>query len=198
LDPVRLIANSTFHPDWTNLRGLGGAKFPYVVSPQMNSGLPGVLLEVIAELEKAGPHWQECVRGLVVALLARLQRLPGGTQTPPSRQAALLQRLAPALELMAGTVERSASIVESARACHMSLPSFRRNFRRALGCSPKRYQLQLRVHAAAARLDGEDRKIITLALECGFNSLSAFNRNFKALLGVSPQAWRMGRRKKQV
>jgi AraC-like DNA-binding protein len=52
---------------------------------------------------------------------------------------------------------------------------------------------QYRVREARRRLaspDAEREKIITIASECGFNSLATFNRVFKELAGRTPSAYR--------
>jgi AraC-like DNA-binding protein len=38
---------------------------------------------------------------------------------------------------------------------------------------------------------GEDRDLLTLAFEVGFNSKASFNRAFKEFAGMSPSAWRL-------
>lgn len=42
----------------------------------------------------------------------------------------------------------------------------------------------------AIKWDGYDGDLLTLALDCGFNSKASFNRAFKAVTGTTPSAWR--------
>ena len=53
----------------------------------------------------------------------------------------------------------------------------------------------LRVEAVCERLDaGDDRDLLTLALEAGFASKTGFNRAFSAHAGCTPTAYRRARR----
>lgn len=45
---------------------------------------------------------------------------------------------------------------------------------------------------------GEDRDLLTLAFDVGFNSKASFNRAFKQFAGMSPSAWRLKSQKMQV
>lgn len=54
---------------------------------------------------------------------------------------------------------------------------------------------EYRVEAAKSRLrqpGAEQVKMVTIAFECGFNSLATFNRVFKDLAGQTPTAYRLG------
>jgi len=52
------------------------------------------------------------------------------------------------------------------------------------------YLIERRIQAAMMRLRCCDEKILSIALECGFNDLTYFNRKFKQLLGQSPSGYR--------
>jgi len=47
-----------------------------------------------------------------------------------------------------------------------------------------------RIQEALLRLRTTDEKILSIALQCGFNDLSYFNRTFKRLLGRTPRECR--------
>ncbi len=56
-------------------------------------------------------------------------------------------------------------------------------------CTGKRlfdYLLERRLQAAMIELRASDRKILSVALVCGFLDLSYFNRTFRKLVGVTP------------
>lgn len=52
------------------------------------------------------------------------------------------------------------------------------------------YLIERRIQSAMVRLRCGDEKVLSIALDCGFNDLAYFNRKFKELLGQSPSAYR--------
>lgn len=52
------------------------------------------------------------------------------------------------------------------------------------------YLIERRIQAVMMRLLGSDEKVLSIALECGFNDLAYFNRKFKQVLGQPPSAYR--------
>lgn len=52
------------------------------------------------------------------------------------------------------------------------------------------YLIERRIQAAMMRLRGAGEKVLSIALDCGFNDLSYFNRKFKQLVGVTPSRYR--------
>lgn len=65
-----------------------------------------------------------------------------------------------------------------------------RLFKREIGESFGEYVLSKRLKKAEGLLKTTERKIIEIALECGFNSVSYFNRVFKNKYGLSPKEYR--------
>ncbi|MNN96667.1 HTH-type transcriptional activator RhaS [compost metagenome] len=53
--------------------------------------------------------------------------------------------------------------------------------------SPLLYLIQLRLENAYTLLQTTDRKILDIAMECGFRTLSNFNRLFKRHIGTEPR-----------
>jgi AraC-like DNA-binding protein len=67
---------------------------------------------------------------------------------------------------------------------------FLRTFEKITGLTPHRYILRARLRAAAAQLEHESRRVLDIALDCGFGDVSNFNRAFRAEFGVSPRVYR--------
>jgi AraC-like DNA-binding protein len=74
----------------------------------------------------------------------------------------------------------------AARALHISVRQLHLLFR-PTGMSFSRYVLARRLERARFMLEAEpDRKVISIALECGIESSSVFYRGFHAHFGVNP------------
>jgi len=84
------------------------------------------------------------------------------------------------------TVEEMAEIAE------LSVPHFRRLFRREVGVSPMTFLNNIRLEAAHAYLSAQDcfLQIQEIGQKCGLNDISHFSRDIKRKLGVSPTEFR--------
>lgn len=189
-DLPRLIRDPGIEPELLHTDRLGGPDFPNVVPPSQDQALCVLLRELALEIEGKPDGYQACVRGLLVAVMARLHRLPGCGSRKEAGRGGALERIAPALGMLTRRIAEEVKIEKLAEACHMSLSHFRRTFNRAVGQSPKAYQLRLSVHAAATMLQNDDRPIIDIAYACGFKSLSSFNRHFRRFMSMAPREWR--------
>jgi AraC-like DNA-binding protein len=83
------------------------------------------------------------------------------------------------------------SINELAKLCHLSVSSFKRQFKSVYNDSPKRYFCKKKVEKAASLLKGNNMRISEIAYIVGFDSMATFNRNFNLLLGMSPTKYRL-------
>jgi AraC family transcriptional regulator len=76
-----------------------------------------------------------------------------------------------------------------AREAGFSRYHFLRTFKRIIGITPHQYIRRARLHEAAMRLCVERRRILDIALDCGFGDISNFNRAFRAEFGLTPRAY---------
>ena len=67
-------------------------------------------------------------------------------------------------------------------------------FKRSTGISFTDHVNRYRVNAAAYSLRNFQKKILEVALECGFESLRSFNRNIKNIMGLTPLQYRKEQR----
>ena len=85
---------------------------------------------------------------------------------------------------------RSMALDGLASAAGLSSFQFLRAFRALTGVTPHQFVLRTRLRAAAARIVGDDARIIDIALDAGFGDLSNFNHAFRAEFGATPSAFR--------
>jgi AraC family transcriptional regulator len=67
---------------------------------------------------------------------------------------------------------------------------FYRMFTAAMGQTPHRYLLQLRLKKAESLLAAGSLSLIDIALACGFSSHAHFSTAFRTRYGLSPSAYR--------
>lgn len=87
---------------------------------------------------------------------------------------------------------------DAARACHLSPTTFRRLFRKTMGVTFGRFELQQRTAMAERLLLRTDLPLVTTAGRCGFTNLSHFHRTFKTMYGETPGQYRNAARKHMV
>lgn len=78
------------------------------------------------------------------------------------------------------------AIENLAKNSHMSKANLYRNFKLFTGLSPLQYQKQLRLYEARRQIVTENKRILTAALDVGYESISQFNREYKRLFGEPP------------
>jgi len=82
------------------------------------------------------------------------------------------------------------SLEEVAEACHVDEAYLCRLFSRFDSESPYQYLMQLKMGAAAVRLQAEGKLVKQIAYELGFHDPFHFSRAFKKVFGLSPAAFR--------
>ena len=79
---------------------------------------------------------------------------------------------------------------ELAELTHLSLSSFKREFKRIYGESPGRYLRKQKLKKAAKLLKVSDLNVTQIAFECGFKDLAHFSLAFKEAHGCSPSSYK--------
>jgi AraC-like DNA-binding protein len=134
--------------------------------------------------------WEETAIDVAAAALAASRDDPRATGAPPRDT---LERVTHLVR----EIERDPGVTRDLRtlAAHADLSAFQflRAFRRLTGTTPHQYLLRARLRESAASLRASKRKIVDVALGCGFNDLSNFNHAFRAEFGASPSAYRAAR-----
>ena len=183
-DPLRLLTGVPGAEELLPVAPLAGPRFPNLLRPAEHpraTALAGLLAEVAGG--PAAAHAQAQVRGLLLALLAELHRLPGREAGPLRLDDG--ERLLPALRLLGERFREDLGIPALARACGLGETTFRRAFLAAFGHGPKEHLIRLRLADAAARLRA-GAEVTSAAYDAGFATLSSFHRHFKARYGGVP------------
>jgi len=82
------------------------------------------------------------------------------------------------------------TLAELAALSNRSLATFKRDFQRHYGVSPRQWINRRRLEHAQLLLRQTAQKISDIALSCGFESVSHFIRIFRKEYGATPQSLR--------
>jgi len=146
--------------------------------------------ELIREWEAQEEGWEDCVRGLLAALLVRHARLSRGDAASGRERRDALRQLHPLLQYIDAHFAEPLTVAALAARAHMHPATLRIHFYEAVGASPLRYIHRVRISAACALLRGTDHPVAAIAGEVGYASLSAFNRHFLEHCGTPPSLYR--------
>jgi AraC-like DNA-binding protein len=160
--------------------------------PELTWLIP-VLCREIAEKKE---NYQSIIRGMLISIVAYLQRhLVQAAKKEDERNydspaISLDPRIKHAIDLMLEPDKEQRTMQQISDSCNMSPSYFRQLFRQQLGKSPKDFLTELKLKKAMSILRNTDKKIVDIALDCGFNSLCSFNRQFKKKMRISPLQWK--------
>jgi AraC-like DNA-binding protein len=100
----------------------------------------------------------------------------------------------PGMERIRRTIDRRFAedlrVSELADLAGCSPEHLARRFARYVGCPPNRYLRLRRIQEAMAGLRAGHKRILDLALACGFNDLTNFNRAFRSVAETTPREYR--------
>jgi AraC-like DNA-binding protein len=106
---------------------------------------------------------------------------------PPARH------LLRAKDLIDARYRERLDIEALARASHLSIAHFSREFRREFGETPHRYLLTRRLERAAALLRNTDHSVADICMAVGLRSVGSFTTSFGRAYGRTPTAYRAAR-----
>jgi AraC family transcriptional regulator len=105
------------------------------------------------------------------------------------------RRVAEAVSIIGARHAEPLSIAGLARDVGLGRRRFASAFRHAVGVTPYNYILNVRLDAAARRLEEGQSCVLDVALDVGFGDLSEFTRRFRARFGRPPGQYRHGFRR---
>jgi AraC family transcriptional regulator len=131
--------------------------------------------------------WEEL--GIELAVRAA-QVARGHSPAAVIPQPGAVARVTRIVRTMVQATDSPHSVRDLAREAGLSPYYFLRTFHSVTGVTPHQYLSRVRLRQAATRLRIERKKIVDIALDCGFEDVSNFNRAFRAEFGVSPRTYR--------
>jgi AraC family transcriptional regulator len=151
---------------------------------------------LLAEAEAPGPGTLLMTETLGRALAVHLLRFhsnlaPLSPNQPSSLPAPRIRRV---IEQMRDRLDEDLTLGQLADMSGLSPSQFGRAFRSAVGQSPHRYLIGLRIERARELLEHTDLPIIVIGLRCGFEQPGHFATAFRSATGFTPRAWRQARK----
>ena len=154
--------------------------------PPIDRIAPLVAHAGVGAVGSADVAWEE----LSMRLAARAFALGGKTSQPPAVTSSAVARVTQIVRTIERRPDARFSLGRLAELADLSPYHFLRTFERVTGITPHQYILRTRLREAALRVAAEPRKIVDIALDCGFSDVSNFNHAFRREFGVNPGGYR--------
>jgi transcriptional regulator GlxA family with amidase domain len=146
----------------------------------------------MAEQEAREPGHRFLELSWLMQIIGYLSRCYG-RHSREGRAAALL-RIGEAISHLEASFAGPVRLERLAEIAHMSVRTFLREFRSAMGTSPIDHLVRLRTaRAAELLLKAPELNVTEIAFRAGFRDSNYFSRMFRKALGVSPREYRQGR-----
>jgi AraC-like DNA-binding protein len=145
---------------------------------------------VIHEAETKAPCYELMVRAGLMELLAIVHRRAVGWKEQSGSLQSHPEPIRRALAFMEANAAKPLTLAEIARAAHLSKQHFCRVFHRAVGVTPLRFLVRLRLRVAKGALWHEGSTVKEAALAAGFEDQHHFTRVFHKLEGITPTDFR--------
>lgn len=146
--------------------------------------------QLAAEVDVAAPGGDRLLAAGIEQLAVCLARGLQAASPAPAADPRIMRAIDRILRDHADDLTVAALAAEA----HMTPRHFERRFKDAVGASPRRYLIDVRLAAARALLETTDLPVTRIALDVGFGYASHFIDTFRKAQGTTPQAWRAARR----
>ncbi|MBD5452477.1 MAG: AraC family transcriptional regulator [Lachnospiraceae bacterium] len=161
----------------------------FFVHAQENPIMVTLVHTIFDEMRYKGEYHQECIRGIVYALLFEIARFNSKNANRTLSRNGSLQ-LEKAIDYVEKNYPSNFRISDLAAECHMSETHFRRIFQEKMNMTPIEYVNFVRIKKACELIDKTDISMEEVAQKVGFITPSTFNRNFRRIVGTSPYQWK--------
>ena len=139
--------------------------------------------------------------GRLLELLATIANAPAGEVAPlagicfvPPSDDTYQKSMSRVLRHLVVNFREAIALDTMLEISRMSRPTFVRQFKRHTGRSMSDFLIELRLQAACRELADTERRVLEIAMSCGFSQVSFFNRVFRRVMGCSPLAFRLRER----
>ncbi len=145
-------------------------------------------LEDFLRNEEYAPSCSHFAEALKAALKARREYIDAAGSV--CRASMAPYRLRRAIEYLDANLCGEVRLEDVAACAGLSPAHFCRQFKRAVGVSPRRYILEKRIQRAMKLVVNAESSLVEVALALGFSSQSHFTVTFKKLTGLPPRQYR--------
>lgn len=161
----------------------------FFIGSEENPMIITLIRAIFEEMQHRSEYHQDCVKGMVYALLFEIARFNGKREGQFFAKNTSLQ-LENAIVYVEKNYSSNFKIADLANECHMSETHFRRIFQEKMNMTPIEYVNFVRVKKACDLIDKTDISMEDVAEKVGFVTPSTFNRNFRRIIGTSPYQWK--------
>jgi len=148
------------------------------------------LFEWAAELAENASSQREQLTSIISLILLEMGK---ASHMAPAREndvSSKLERLRPALDLVAQNTSTPIALEDAASACHLSPAYFSRRFKSVFGMNFSEYVRLFRLRLAARRLIGGAERVADIAFSLGFATPAHFTAVFQKRYAMTPRAFR--------
>lgn len=140
------------------------------------------------ELDKKQPYYKDIVSAAIREFWFLLKRnLPRAEKTKDdSRRARMLEEFQELLDYIDTHYAEDLTLENASNMMHFSPSHFSKTFKKLMGMNYVTYVNMVRIEQAVRMLGKAQRRMIDIALECGFSNIRSFNRVFKEITGYTP------------
>lgn len=171
-------------PEHFDLMGLETSK---LYSPEPSALIRDKFGEILEELQRKQPNYEQICAALLLELLGLLARRVAHAQDPNLRYN---DKISFTLQQMNREYAENRSLDDYAALCGMSKFHFLRIFKQITGTSPMEYRDKLRIEHAKILLEDLSLPVNEVGFRVGYSSPSYFCDTFRKKTGTSPSRYR--------
>jgi len=114
-----------------------------------------------------------------------------------SQDARKVTQIRPAINYIDANYNKTITLVDVARASHLSVSRLAHLFKEQMGITIIDYLTNVRIERAKQLLLATDQNCTEICFEVGYNNQSYFTRTFKGLVGMTPRQFKVRNQRKE-